>query len=95
MGPDSDDDGSSRPAWTPAPDPNAGDHPLFWDEIPENPEKDSAWLAMEALKEESTLEERAENYKASLRMDVACAWRRAGRIPGLWQPPFHLPIAYI
>lgn len=47
----------------PAADPNAGEHALFWDEMPDNPEEDSTFQAMEALKEESTLEEKAEQCK--------------------------------
>jgi hypothetical protein len=44
-------------------DSNAGLHPLFWDAIPDGAEEDPNWQALEALKYESTLEERAENFK--------------------------------
>ncbi|KAG1680398.1 hypothetical protein FOA52_015489 [Chlamydomonas sp. UWO 241] len=47
----------------PAADPKAGDHALFWDEMPENPEEDATFQAMEALKQESTPEEKAEQCK--------------------------------
>jgi hypothetical protein len=45
------------------PDPNAGLHPLFWDSIPDNAEEDPNYIALKALDDETTPEERAENFK--------------------------------
>jgi hypothetical protein len=59
---DSDDERDRRPQ-PQLIDDNAGLHPLFWDAIPESAEKDPTWQALEALKEESTPEERADNFK--------------------------------
>ena len=39
------------------------DHPLFWDELPEDAESDPNYAALLALAEESTPEERAANFK--------------------------------
>lgn len=39
---------------------------LFWDTMPEKPEEHPDYIAMQALAEESTPEERAENFKAGL-----------------------------
>lgn len=44
-------------------DENADLPALFWDAMPENPEEHPDFVAMQALAEESTLEERAENFK--------------------------------
>jgi hypothetical protein len=38
---------------------------LFWDTLPDNVEQHPDYVAMQALAEESTPEERAENFKAS------------------------------
>lgn len=38
---------------------------LFWDSMPDNAEEHPDYVAMQALAEESTPEERAENFKAS------------------------------
>eukprot|EP00878_Enallax_costatus_P030282 GHUV01032957.1.p1 GENE.GHUV01032957.1~~GHUV01032957.1.p1 ORF type:complete len:285 (+),score=43.68 GHUV01032957.1:425-1279(+) len=45
-------------------DENAELPALFWDNMPDNPEEHPDFLAMQALAEESTPEERAENFKA-------------------------------
>lgn len=37
---------------------------LFWDHVPEGAEQHADYAAMQALAEESTPEERAENFKA-------------------------------
>lgn len=63
---DSDDETPSQPKRTLV-DDNAGLHPLFWDAMPEEAEKDPTWQALEALKEESTPEERANNFKVGRR----------------------------
>jgi hypothetical protein len=39
---------------------------LFWDSMPENVEEHPDYVAMQALAEESTPEERAENFKVSI-----------------------------
>ncbi|GIM08199.1 hypothetical protein Vretimale_12284 [Volvox reticuliferus] len=44
-------------------DDNKGLHPLFWDALPEDADKDPAFAALQALDEDLTPEERAENYK--------------------------------
>lgn len=44
-------------------DENAELPALFWDAMPENPEEHPDFIAMQALAEESTPEERAENFK--------------------------------
>ena len=46
----------------------AEDHPLFWDELPEDAESDPNYAALLALAEESTPEERAANFKVSKEM---------------------------
>ncbi|KAL6747191.1 hypothetical protein V8C86DRAFT_2916866 [Haematococcus lacustris] len=38
---------------------------LFWDELPENPEQNADWAALEALRLEATPEERAETFKVN------------------------------
>lgn len=43
---------------------------LFWDSMPDNAEEHPDYIAMKALEEESTPEERAENFKVSL--GLAC-----------------------
>ena len=48
-----------------ADDPNAGLPALFWDTIPDNAEDHPDYIALKALEEESTPEERAENFKVS------------------------------
>lgn len=47
----------------PADDPDAGLPALFWDTIPDNAEDHPDYIALKALEEESTPEERAENFK--------------------------------
>ncbi|GAX82003.1 hypothetical protein CEUSTIGMA_g9431.t1 [Chlamydomonas eustigma] len=59
----SDSDSDTEPDVQIEEDSNAGLHPLFWDAIPDGAEQDPNWQALEALKNESTLEERAENFK--------------------------------
>lgn len=44
-------------------DPNEGLHPLFWDSIPDNAEEHPDYIALKALDDETTPEERAENFK--------------------------------
>ncbi|GLI68177.1 hypothetical protein VaNZ11_012517, partial [Volvox africanus] len=44
-------------------DENKGLHPLFWDALPEDADQDPAFAALQALDEDLTPEERAENYK--------------------------------
>jgi hypothetical protein len=39
---------------------------LFWESMPDNAEEHPDYIALKALEEESTLEERAENFKVSL-----------------------------
>lgn len=46
-----------------ADDPNAGLPALFWDSIPDNAEDHPDYIALKALDEETTPEERAENFK--------------------------------
>ncbi|KAJ9516584.1 hypothetical protein QJQ45_015246 [Haematococcus lacustris] len=38
---------------------------LFWDELPENPEQNADWAALEALRLEASPEERAETFKVN------------------------------
>jgi hypothetical protein len=58
---DSEDITPSQPA-----DDNADLPALFWDSMPDNPEEHPDYIALKALEEESTPEERAENFKVSL-----------------------------
>lgn len=68
------DDSDDEPYTGPIPeeDPHAGEHPLFWDHMPEDAGNDVTFQAMEALKAETTPKEQAESYKAS-----SIAWWRA------------------
>jgi hypothetical protein len=50
-----------------AEDPNAGLPALFWDTIPDNAEDHPDYIALKALDDETTPEERAENFKV-------CSW---------------------
>eukprot|EP00882_Tetradesmus_deserticola_P022029 GHRQ01023907.1.p2 GENE.GHRQ01023907.1~~GHRQ01023907.1.p2 ORF type:complete len:129 (+),score=48.80 GHRQ01023907.1:337-723(+) len=55
---DCEDIAPSQPA-----DDNASLPALFWESMPENPEDHPDYIALKALEEESTPEERAENFK--------------------------------
>lgn len=62
-------------------DDNAALPALFWDTMPEQYEEQPDYVALKALEEESTPEERAENFKVIARnlkyADAACQY-------GLW-----------
>jgi hypothetical protein len=58
---DSEDITPSQPA-----DDNANLPALFWESMPDNPEDHPDYIALKALEEESTPEERAEKFKVSL-----------------------------
>lgn len=60
-------------------DPNEGLHPLFWDSIPDNAEEHPDYIALKALDDETTPEERAENFKVRCtRQEGASAHARPG-----------------
>jgi hypothetical protein len=63
---DSEDEGAQplAPPHDPAALNNQDLPSMFWDTMPENPEEHPDYMAMQALAEESTPEERAENFKA-------------------------------
>jgi hypothetical protein len=58
---DSEDITPSQPA-----DDDANLPALFWENMPDNAEEHPDYIALKALEEESTPEERAENFKVSL-----------------------------
>lgn len=71
----------------PAEDPNEGLPALFWDTIPDNAEDHPDYIALKALEDESTPEERAENFKVCPACRPACqAGSTAdGNNAGQWQ----------
>lgn len=73
---DDEDAPSSRGGAAAAADAAASLPALFWDHMPENPEEHPDFLAMQALAEESSPEERADNFKVRARQRasarVAC-----------------------
>jgi hypothetical protein len=62
---DSDDEVDITPKQQPE-DEGAQLPALFWDSMPENAEEHPDYIALKALEEESTPEERAENFKVSI-----------------------------
>lgn len=50
-----------------AEDENASLPALFWDTIPENAQDHPDYVALKAIEEESTPEERAESFKVRMR----------------------------
>lgn len=53
-----------------AEDPNEGLPALFWDTIPDNAEDHPDYIALKALDDETTPEERAENFKVGLNIQA-------------------------
>jgi len=62
-------------------DPNASLPALFWDALPDNPEDHPDWQAMQAIADECTPEERAENFKVCGRPAPQLGGRREGEHP--------------
>lgn len=62
---DSDDEVDITPQQQPE-DEHANLPALFWDSMPDNAEDHPDYIALKALEEESTPEERAENFKVSI-----------------------------
>ncbi|PNH04314.1 Tetratricopeptide repeat protein 4 [Tetrabaena socialis] len=60
---DSDDDEDEKRPKLKLVDDNKGLHPLFWDAMPEGAEDDPTYVALKAVEDELTPEEKAESFK--------------------------------